>query len=271
MISIVAYRIAVGSFYSKISCPLSRSPVLFSAKVQMSVLLITVLSQIAMLAINLSFVVAILLVIGGIERNPGPTYKFSKIVFATSNQGDPKYCETAGLQCACNALTSACWTLYKNCSSFTKFDLDCILDYGDNLFKSLGLSRSIYVDELPNHFEINDCVFDMDCVAIETAEMKTYDWSFFKKHFKAHSSKSNAIVFFIEGYAFSLLWSKTCFVVFDSHSHDDQGLYCPDGKAVSIKFPSILQVHKYLIEKYLLSSCSVFLQFAQPLLGGESS
>ena len=138
------------------------------------------LSQIAMLSINLSFIVFILLLIGGIEQNPGPTFQFSKVVLATTNQGDiNKYGKTAGTQCAAMDLLSACWSLYKKCSLWTKLDLDCILDHGDTLFKSLGLGRSLYVDELLTIVKIEDCTFHVNRVAIETAEIRINNFNFF--------------------------------------------------------------------------------------------
>ena len=69
MISIDVYRAAVGSFYSKISHASASS--LINNGTPMSFLL----AQIAMLAINLSFIIAILLVFGGVEQNPGPTFR----------------------------------------------------------------------------------------------------------------------------------------------------------------------------------------------------
>ena len=259
MISIDAYRAVVGSFYSKISCTSSRS-ILMNNDAPLS-LLAFMLAKIAMLSIDLSFMIAILLVIGGIEQNPGPTFQFSKIIFASSNQSNFKYGDTAGLQCACNSLISACWSLYKKCTFWTTSDLDCILDHGDTLLKSLGLGRSVFVDELPTMISIKDCVFDVKRVAIETTEVLAIDFCFFKDHFNTHSNNSNAVIFFTQGFAFSLLWSKRSFIVTDSHSHNEQGLYFPNGHAVSIHFSSMRQVHKYFIEKFLLTpGTSVWLQ-----------
>ena len=45
----------------------------------------------------------LLLLLGGdIETNPGPTYAVDKAVLGTFHQGDQRFGETAGVQCACN-------------------------------------------------------------------------------------------------------------------------------------------------------------------------
>ena len=46
-----------------------------------------------------------------IEKNPIPTYNLEKIVHGFFRQGTSQlFGETAGIQCACNALYALCWT-----------------------------------------------------------------------------------------------------------------------------------------------------------------
>ena len=47
--------------------------------------------------------------------------------------------ETAGMQCSCNALLVVCCVKFCKVTCCNSFDLDFVLDLGDNLFKSLGL------------------------------------------------------------------------------------------------------------------------------------
>ena len=60
---------------------------------------------ILILNINLNFAVLKLLkllVDCDVEGNPGPTtYNLLKVIQGYSHQGHPKFCETAGIQCAC--------------------------------------------------------------------------------------------------------------------------------------------------------------------------
>ena len=55
---------------------------------------------------------------------------------------------------------------------WAKPDLNIILDHGDGLFKTVGLDRSLYLDELPENVIIADCAFNVKRVALETSEIR---------------------------------------------------------------------------------------------------
>ena len=75
---------------------------------------------------------------GDIETNPGPTYNLEKIVHGCFHQGNSQlFGETAGIQCACNALYALCWTQIKQIFHWVRRGLDHILVEGCNLYKSL--------------------------------------------------------------------------------------------------------------------------------------
>ena len=79
---------------------------------------------------------------GDIETNLGPTYNLEKIVHGSFHQGNSQlFGETAGIQCACNALYALCWTQIKQIFHWVRRDLDHILVEGDNLYKSLQTKR----------------------------------------------------------------------------------------------------------------------------------
>ena len=60
--------------------------------------------------VNMAFLKLCLLLDGDIESNPGPaTSEILKVVSGTFNQGHPKFANTAGIQCACNALYAICF------------------------------------------------------------------------------------------------------------------------------------------------------------------
>ena len=48
-------------------------------------------------------------------------------VLGSFHQGDKRFGETAGTQCACMALTALCWKV----SIWRVSDVDCILESGD--------------------------------------------------------------------------------------------------------------------------------------------
>ena len=41
---------------------------------------------------------------GDVESNPGPTYVIEKAICGSYHQGDRRFGDTAGVQCACNSL-----------------------------------------------------------------------------------------------------------------------------------------------------------------------
>ena len=73
--------------------------------------------------INMAFLKLSLLLSGGdIEINPGPgptpfVNKIQKVVLGNFHQGNLKFGNTAGVQCACNALFAICFSVVKKIQS----------------------------------------------------------------------------------------------------------------------------------------------------------
>ena len=89
--------------------------------------------------LNVSFLIlAKLFVDGDIESNPGPIYNIVKLVKASFHQGNPMFSESAGTQCACNALFSICWAKIISTGYWKSCDLDYILIKGDEFSKVFG-------------------------------------------------------------------------------------------------------------------------------------
>ena len=104
------------------------------------------------LNINMALLKLLLLQIhGDVESNPGPTYKIQKTVSATFHQAHMKFGNSAGTQCSCNALFAICFSIIKKVSIWKSWDLDYILEHGDELFKSVGIPRALSMNELPNN------------------------------------------------------------------------------------------------------------------------
>ena len=68
-----------------------------------------------------------------------PSFVLEKSVQGSYSQYHSKFGETAGMQCACNALLAVCWAKFREVSCWNTFDLDYDIDLRDNLFKGLGL------------------------------------------------------------------------------------------------------------------------------------
>ena len=75
-------------------------------------------------------------------------YTIIKEVQDTHHQGDVRY-GTARVYRACMSLISLSWTLFESPGLWYKFDLDCILSKGDQLFKFIGKFRYLGIENLP--------------------------------------------------------------------------------------------------------------------------
>ena len=90
-------------------------------------------------------------------------FQIIKVVQASHHQGDVRYGNSRGIQCSCMSLMSVSWTLFKSPGFWDKFDLDSILQNGDELFKSIDKQRYLGVDDLPpQQFFIKNSAIDID-------------------------------------------------------------------------------------------------------------
>ena len=71
------------------------------------------------------------------------------VVQVTHHQGDIRYGISRTIQCLYMSFMSVCWTLFKSVSIWDSFDLDCILQKGDLLFKSLNNYKYPGMEDLP--------------------------------------------------------------------------------------------------------------------------
>ena len=98
---------------------------------------------------------------GDIETNPGPTFSI-KTVQVSYHQNNPKYGRTAGTQCICNSLVGACYAKIKQVHYWTTWELDTILDLGNETYSGLGyVDEYLSFDELPTAFSIDNKVLDL--------------------------------------------------------------------------------------------------------------
>ena len=88
-------------------------------------------------------------------------YTIIKVVQATHHQGDVRYGTSRGIQCSCLSLISLTWTLFKTPALWDKFDLDCILGKGDQLFKFIGKFRYHGIEDLPQEFLIENSLINL--------------------------------------------------------------------------------------------------------------
>ena len=86
------------------------------------------------------------------------SFKITKFVQSSFHQGHVKFGETAGIQCAYNALFALCSSTLKRVTLWKTMDMDYILEKGDELYKSLNVHTPLNIDELPQHVNIEGSI-----------------------------------------------------------------------------------------------------------------
>ena len=200
-----------------------------------------------------SVVAGVLLKSGDIETNPGPTYALEKVVHGSFHQGNRQlFGETAGIQCACNALYALCWTQIKQIFHWTKRDLDHILVEGDNLYKSLHTFDMLTVDQLPAFVRMYNHNIPVQYLRLETQMITLINGDLFLRDVLTTGNGGMILCLLIlEGFTTSIILSRNSYYLFDSHSRDERGLSVVDGTSVLLKFQDLYEIEKYFQVAYL--------------------
>ena len=201
------------------------------------------------LCTDMSFVRLLLLLLGGdIESNPGPSVnKIQKSVLGSFHQGHPKFGDTAGIQCLCNAVYAICFSVIKKVTLWKSFDLDYILENGDKSFKMLGHNRALFMSELPQRVLIEN-----QNIEIEKLD-HYYGLLGGKNIFENHplvNDNGNGLLLMTGGFTIALIWSKNFVFLFDSHSRDTNGAFVIDGYSIALSFKSLFDIQNYIVSEY---------------------
>ena len=196
-----------------------------------------------------------LLIDGDVESNPGPHH--DKSVLGTFHQGDLKYGDTAGVQCMCNALFSLCWAKVKKVSLWKSFDLDYVLDRGDEVYKQLNKKGFLLILDLPSVVAVEEHPFHVNMIHNETGFLSQNNTGFISASCNSLLDTGTGILFLINGFTFSIIWGKSTFNVFDSHSRDFEGFTSPNGTSVLLQFRSVHAVEKYILDAYISNANNI--------------
>ena len=127
------------------------------------------------------------------------------------------------------------------------WDLDYILESGNDIFKNINIFRPLSVDELPNTLTIGSQLISIEMLTYYSELLDKTD--IFEVH-KSMTSDSNGLIFTTGGYSISLIWNKSKVFLFDSHSRDNNGLFICNGTSVLLEFKSLSEVEKYIKTEY---------------------
>ena len=178
---------------------------------------------------------------------------FKSCVQGSFNQNDTRFGDSAGIQCACNTLTSVCWSVIRRVNIWKTIDLDFVLTKGNELFEFVNLKRSLFFEELPKKFRLAGTEVEIEFTKVDNGffVQETNSLDNFLDINLFFSDNVNGVLLFFQGYTVSLLKdNKENVYVFDSHSRDIHGQPSPEDKSILMNFQSSHQVLRYLTETY---------------------
>ena len=164
------------------------------------------------------------------------------------------FCETAGGQCACNAMFSICWSLMRNIFYLTHWDLDHILNEGDNLYNSLN-KESFLIDDLPRHIYIFWYIVNLEMTQETLYEGVAFLRELFLRNMFALSHNNTGCLLFICNYVVAIIKYSTTrdrsYFLFDSHCRNSRGITDSlFGFSVLLQFYDLIQIERYIEEAY---------------------
>ena len=176
-------------------------------------------------------------------------------IAATFHQGNDKFGHTKGIQCSCISLFCVSFSAFENIARWNCHDLEYILEQGDVLYKSTGRTEFLSCPDLPREITI-----ETNLVQLDLPQNGNY-FGFLHHgsnclseliHNLTQDHDHTGILFFCEGYTFSIVTSTSSRYVYiiDSHSRNKNGEPCSDGTAVILKFNDLVAVSSFIKHIY---------------------
>ena len=186
-----------------------------------------------------------------VQENPP---MFMSCIQGSFSQNDPGFGDSVGKQCACNTLTSICWSVNRRVKIWKTSDLDFLLTKGDELFKVVNINPSLYFDELPKELKLSGIDFKVEFSRVDNGFWRDESNCFdvFLDDDLFFSENTNGALLFLQGYTISLLKDNETknIYVFDSHSRDEHGQPSPEGKSILMVFSFPHEIIRYILETY---------------------
>ena len=160
-----------------------------------------------------------------------PSYIIEKCVQGSFSQSHLKFGETAGIQCACNALLAVCWATVCKVSCWLTIDLDHVLDLGDNLFKHLEFNKYLDASDLQQQIVLGGFSCSITKLNLNDGVATTGIERFLLNPFQ---NRQTALLF-MNGTVTAIIELSRAFYLFDSHSRNRKGLSDSYGSSVLLK------------------------------------
>ena len=115
------------------------------------------------------------------------------------------------------------------------------------MFKMIGIPRALSMNELPHSIEIESNNVEIEMLTEYFGVLGQNE--LFENH-KTTCDIGNGLIFTTGGFSFSLIWSKNCVFLFDSHSRDNNGAFLSTGSSILLSFKSLIDVQHYIKTEY---------------------
>ena len=178
-------------------------------------------------------------------------YTIIKVVLAIHHQVDVGYGTSRGIQCSCMSLIPLSWTLFKSPGLWGKFDLDCILGKGDQLFKFIGKLRYLGIEDLPQEFLIENSLINVQFLENKTGEITAgANLLSIAETVNSVQHIGTGALLIVNNYISVLIWGNDSIYLFDSDSKDENGNLSSSGTAVLLKFDLLYSLENYIRSVY---------------------
>ena len=175
------------------------------------------------------------------------------------HQGDPKFGDTAGTQCACNALIAILYTQTKNGNEINAHDMDVILNLGDELYSFTQTDSTMHnvllmISELPNELHILNESFSMEYAqpiygVLEGSEenLSSFGAMSLSQALQDQLPKYDACFMNFDQSIFAIIKGCNGYFVFDSHSRSRDGYLKEDGHSVLLYISSCEGIQRHCL------------------------
>ena len=186
-------------------------------------------------------------------------YSIQKVVQASFSQGHPKFGSTRGIQCTCISLFSICFSIFKTVSRWNRHDIEYVIEKGDALYKMQNTNQLLSYTQLPRVVQVEHLLvpvnFLEDCYGIWNDSQQQNIINVTRQILNSYNC--TGLLFLTEGVCVSVIPSKCGYFVVDSHSRNSSGKADLRGSAILLRFQSVVDLSKYIIDTYDRSGKSV--------------